>query len=124
MAIAAFSELLALYTLPFVANRFVILLDATISLLESQSKNVLNKNPITQEERDYDISLQTIKNPILELNEVDHFKKKIEFVKQNASGMLENALAQLPEAKQVYLKNIFKTKVINNEARVIFKIKK
>ena len=77
VAIAAFSELLTLFTLPFIANRFTILFVFTISLVESQSKDYFSKNPITQEERDYDISLQTIKNAVTELDELDYFKKKI-----------------------------------------------
>lgn len=82
IVIIAFSELLCQYSLPFVSNRFALLLDSTVTLLEShEKKELFNKNPMSEEERDYDICLQTTKNAITDLDETDYFKKKFMTIK-------------------------------------------
>lgn len=71
LAIVSFSYLLTQFHLPFIFNRFTLLLDTTLTLLESHDKKeVFNRNALTDEERDYDVLLDTIKNWMVNADEV------------------------------------------------------
>jgi len=75
MAVIALSEILTFYQLPFVSNRFTLLLDTVISMLEINQKiGKLDKNPITDEEKDYDAAVLTVTNMVVNMDEIEHFK--------------------------------------------------
>ena len=65
-----------------------------------------------------------MKNGIMEMDELDHFKKKIRELKEGNPQLLQESVGQLPEIKKDYLREILSTTKVLNENRIIFKIKR
>lgn len=58
------------------------------------------------------------------MDEVDHFKKKFNLIKEQNSALLKKAVGELKDTRQKYLQKIVNTVLVNNESRPVFKIKK
>lgn len=71
MAIIALSEIMTFYQLSFVSSKLPHLVGTILGMIETNEKiGVLDKSPITEEEKDYDAAVATVSNMIVNMDEI------------------------------------------------------
>lgn len=125
VAIVSLAEIFSQCHQPYVINRFTYLLDTILVLLENYERkdDLFGTSEITEEEKDYSNSLETIKNSIKEMNEIEHVKSKLVEVKQKNPQGLQAAVMQLTSKRKDTLNSLMSMTKVQNEARKIFKIR-
>ena len=58
------------------------------------------------------------------MNELEYFKEKIKFIRENHRQILQQSVSELTEDKKQDLRDMMKTSMVVGEKRKIFKIVK
>ena len=102
-------------------------MDCLITLIQISNLNkgeIFKDAELDPEELHYSKISKYIINKVQEVNELNHFRNKIQELKMKCSSLLENSFKELPEEKKDYLREILSSVKIGVETRKMIKIKK
>lgn len=124
LLILTLSELLGLDD-PVVQARMPNIIEIIVVALNRKTKAVpKNDDEIDNAKVEFDLAMETYKDPTSALNEYIMFKARFEQLRQRFPQQIAFAVAQLPAGEQDFVKSLLKMEEVAGKARVKLSVRR